>query len=106
MDELVESKLASGQWKYHPEFPGRKDPMLVLVSINFHVFGVDRVGLISTCRYSVQLTQSTPCWKSFCLQDMILYKVYDEESEIHESEDEKCDGAEHENQDKRKLACW
>ena len=37
---------------------------------------------------------------------MILYKVYDEESEIHESEDEKCDGAEHENQDKRKLACW
>lgn len=29
---------------------------------------------------------------------MILYKVYDEESEIEESEDEKVDGAEHENQ--------
>lgn len=79
VDSLFEEKVKAGLWRYHPEFPQKKDwasffPKYWTISNPCVQESVHSSKQNSTCPIS--------------LQEMRQVKVYDVEEEVSESEDE------------------
>ena len=85
----MESKVSSGQWKHHPDFPSREDFWRLA---DFNLAYMFRMW---TCSFGIE--RGPFCGNRF--QDKIMVLVFDEEAHIDESEDEKEDAAQHDNKD-------